>query len=68
MMNKKIGFFWSYLLGLDPSKMPAWGVARSVDVADAAVDAVVTVFVMTDAIEAMIVGGIGCHWSCRLSC
>jgi hypothetical protein len=28
MMNKKMGFEGSYLLGLDPSKMPAWGVAR----------------------------------------
>jgi hypothetical protein len=28
MMNKKMGFEGSYLLGLDPSKIPAWGVAR----------------------------------------
>ena len=28
MINKKMGFEGSYLLGLDPSKMPAWGVAR----------------------------------------
>jgi len=25
-----MGFFMSYLLGLDPSKMPPWGVARRV--------------------------------------
>ncbi len=29
-MNRKIGFFVSYLLGFDPSKMPPWGVARRV--------------------------------------
>lgn len=30
MMNRKIGFLGSYWLGLDPSKMPPWGVARRV--------------------------------------
>ena len=26
-MNMMIGFFGSYLLGFDPSRMPPWGVA-----------------------------------------
>jgi hypothetical protein len=52
-----MGFLGSYLLGLDPSKIPPWGVARSEGVADAAVEAAVTVLVTTDAIEVMIAGG-----------
>jgi hypothetical protein len=54
-MNRKMGFEGSYLLGLDPSKMPAWGVARLVDDADAAVEAAVTVFERADVTEDMAV-------------
>ena len=53
-MNRKMGFLGSYWLGLDPSKIPPWGVARSEDAADAAVEAAVTVLVTADAIEDMI--------------
>jgi hypothetical protein len=38
MIKRMIGFAGSYLLGLDPSKMPAWGVARTEDKADAAAE------------------------------
>lgn len=61
IMNRKIGFLGSYLLGLDPSKIPPWGVARSEGVADAAVEAAVTVFVTIDAIEDMIAMRLGCR-------
>ena len=49
MMNRIIGFFGSYSLGLDPSSIPPWGAARSVEAA--AEDEAVTVFVTTE--EAM---------------
>lgn len=61
IMNRKMGFLGSYLLGLDPSKIPPWGVARSEGVADAAVEAAVTVFVTIDAIEDMIAMRLGCR-------
>jgi hypothetical protein len=50
MMNKKMGFLESYLLGSDPSKMPPWGVARKVGDGEADAPAV-TVFVTTEATE-----------------
>jgi hypothetical protein len=71
MMNKKMGFFVSYWLGLDPSKTPPWGVARRVEDGEAEVEAtvLVTVFVTTDAIEDMMAGGntegSRPHWSGR---
>jgi hypothetical protein len=50
MMNKKMGFLESYLLGLDPSRMPPWGVARRVEDGEADAPAV-TVFVTIEAME-----------------
>jgi hypothetical protein len=51
-----MGFEGSYLLGLDPSKIPPWGVARSVAAAEADEDTTVMVFVTTEAaIEEVIV-------------
>jgi hypothetical protein len=44
MIKRKIGFFGSYTLGLPPSNMPAWGVARRVDVAEAAEELAAAVF------------------------
>lgn len=48
-----IGFDMSQTVGLDPSKIPPCGFARSVDDAEAAVEAAVfvTVTVMADAME-----------------
>jgi len=37
-MKRNIGFFGSYWLGLDPSKMPPWGVARSLGEGEAAAE------------------------------
>jgi hypothetical protein len=65
-MNRKMGFEGSYLLGLDPSKMPAWGVARLVDDADAAVEAAVTVFERADVTEDMAVRRVVLLWVGRL--
>jgi hypothetical protein len=69
-MKRKMGFLGSYWLGLDPSKIPPWGVARSEAVAEAAVEAAVTVFVTTDAIEVILAKGFGCyctdHPGCRV--
>jgi hypothetical protein len=48
MINKKMGFLGSYLLGSAPSKIPPWGVARSVEDGEADAEAV-TVFVTTEA-------------------
>lgn len=45
MMNKKMGFFGSYLLGLSPSKIPPCGVARSVGAGEDDAEAV-TIFVV----------------------
>jgi hypothetical protein len=51
-----MGLEGSYLLGLDPSKIPPWGVARSVAAAEADEDTTVMVFVTTEAaIEEVIV-------------
>ena len=38
MMKRKMGLLGSYWLGLDPSKMPAWGVARFEDEGEAAAE------------------------------
>jgi hypothetical protein len=56
MINKKMGFFGSYVLGLDPSKIPPWGVARRVEDGEADAEAV-TVFVTTEAIIEDMVDG-----------
>jgi hypothetical protein len=56
MINKKMGFLESYLLGSAPSKIPPWGVARKVEDGEADAEAV-TVFVTTEAmIEDMVEG------------
>ena len=51
-----IGFEESQTVGLEPSRTPPCGFARSVDVAEAAVEAAVfvTVFVTAEAMEDML--------------
>lgn len=44
MIKRKRGFFGSYSLGLDPSKIPPWGVARLEDDAEAAAEVAATVW------------------------
>jgi len=73
MMNRKMGFFGSYWLGLDPSRTPPWGVARRVADGEAEDEAttLVTVVVTTDAIDDAMMkegntGGSRAHWSRRL--
>jgi hypothetical protein len=56
MINKKMGFLESYLLGLAPSKIPPCGVARRVEDGEADAEAV-TVFVTTEAIIEDMVDG-----------
>lgn len=47
MINRIMGFFRSYLLGLDPSKMPPWGVARRVGEGVEDAEAVTVLVVVT---------------------
>jgi hypothetical protein len=53
MIKRKIGFFGSYSLGLDPSKIPAWGVARTEDEADAAAEVAAAVIERCEETEDM---------------
>jgi hypothetical protein len=54
MMKRKIGFLGSYSLGLDPSKIPPWGVARREEGEGAAA--------ATDVVEDMVATGWLCAW------
>lgn len=65
-----IGFFGSYLLGLPPSRTPPCGVARSVDVGDAADEdaAFVMAFDTTEDMEDMLIERTICHGSHRVLC
>jgi hypothetical protein len=47
MINRIMGFFMSYLLGLDPSRMPPWGVARRVGEGVEDAEAVTVLVVVT---------------------
>jgi len=47
MINRIMGFFESYWLGLAPSKMPPWGVARRVAEGEEDAEAVTVLVVVT---------------------
>jgi hypothetical protein len=54
MMKRMIGFFASKTVGFDPSKTPAWGVARLVLVGEEVLDRAVTVDDSMDATDVAI--------------